>query len=50
VTIARATPTTVVTLETDSVTGQSAQPVGAAGGILLDVSETPLIVLVDGRP
>ncbi|MEI9941035.1 MAG: hypothetical protein WDO69_27775 [Pseudomonadota bacterium] len=45
-----ATPTDVITLETASVTGHAAQPVSAAGGVTLDVSETPLIVLVDGRP
>jgi len=45
-----ATPTAVITLETASITGHSTQPVSAAGGVTLDVDETPLIVLVDGNP
>ena len=44
-----ATPTAVITLDPASVTGHSAPPVSAAGGVTLDVNETPLIVLVDGK-
>ncbi len=45
-----ATPTAVITLESASATGHSVPPVSAAGSVTLDVSETPLIVLVDGSP
>ncbi|MET0790494.1 MAG: hypothetical protein ABW061_03155 [Polyangiaceae bacterium] len=48
--VSSATPKEVITLDPTSVTGHSAQPVSAAGGVTLDVTETPLIVLVDGRP
>ena len=44
------TPTAVITLDSASVTGHSAAPLTATDGITIDVSETPLIVLVDGRP
>jgi len=47
---AGAKPTSVITLDEASVTGNAAEPVSEAGGVMLDVNETPLIVLVDGRP
>ena len=45
-----ASPSSLVTLDDASTTGKASTPVGAAGQVTLDVSETPQILLVDGRP